>query len=87
MTTNGAQRLRKVDVERMMATYDDDPVSSLTTALQVVLGLPGEHWTALVRSAGFTCARRIRLQALEMSALDELLAELNEMRAVVDVRR
>lgn len=79
-------RLRKSDVERMMAAYDDDPVAALTTALQIALGRPGEHWTALVKAAGFTCARRIRLQARETAALDELLRELNEMRHVVDIR-
>jgi hypothetical protein len=80
------RRLRKADVERMMAAYDDDPVGALTTALQLTLGLPGEHWTALVKAAGFTCARRIRLQARETEALDELLRELNEMRVLVDLR-
>jgi|GEM_PF-1182081 len=79
-------RLRKADVERMMAAYDDDPVSALTTALQITLGRPGEHWTGLVKAAGFTCARRIRLQAGETAALDELLRELNEMRTLVDVK-
>ena len=73
-------RLRKADVERMLATYDDDPVAALTTALQITLDLPGEHWTTLVKAAGFTCARRIRLEAREPDALDELLRDLNELR-------
>lgn len=73
-------RLRKADVERMLAAYDDDPVAALTAALQLTLDLPGGHWTALVKAAGFTCARRIRLEAHETSALDELLRELNEQR-------
>ena len=74
--------LKKSDVERMMADYDRDPVTSLTTALRVTLDQPDLEWTALVKLAGFNCARRIRLQAHETAALDELLVELNEARTV-----
>jgi hypothetical protein len=74
--------LRKADVERLLATYDDDPVAALAAALRVTLDAPDLDWTALVKRAGFTCARRIRLQAAETAALDELLTELNELRAL-----
>jgi hypothetical protein len=74
--------LKKRDVERLMAGYDTDPVGALTAALQVTLERPDLEWTALVKLAGFGCARRIRLQAGETAALDELLVELNEARSV-----
>jgi hypothetical protein len=74
--------LGKRDVERLMADYDADPVAALTTALRATLEQPELEWTALVKLAGFDCARRIRLQAGETAALDELLVELNEQRVI-----
>jgi hypothetical protein len=74
--------LKKRDVEALLATYDTDPVGALTHALQITLDRPDLEWTALVKAAGFGCARRIRLQAAETSALDELLVELNEVRGI-----
>jgi hypothetical protein len=75
-------RLRKTDVEALLAGYDEDPVGALTTALRVTLERPDLEWTALVKLAGFSCARRIRLQGNDPEALDELAAELNELRVV-----
>lgn len=75
-------RLTKFDAERLLADYDHDPLAALTAALRVALDRPGDEWTALVKAAGFTCARRIRLQAADPAALDELAAELNELRAL-----
>lgn len=74
--------LKKRDVERLLATYDRDPVAALTGALRVALDRPDLDFTALVKVAGFTCARRIRLQAKDQEALDELCRELNELRGV-----
>ena len=56
--------------------------AALTAALRVVLDRPHDDWTQLVKAAGFTCARRILLQAGDTVALDELAAELNEMRSL-----
>jgi len=78
--------LRKRDVEQMMADYDHDAVAALTTALRTTLDQPELEWTALVKVAGFDCARRIRLQAGETAALDELLVELNEQRSITPGR-
>jgi hypothetical protein len=74
--------LTKRDVEQLLEGYDTDPVTALTAALRTALDEPDLEWTALVKAAGFSCARRIRLQAQETVALDELLAELNELRMV-----
>ena len=79
-------RLKKADVEQLMAGYDADPVAALTGALRVALDEPDLEWTALVKAAGFSCARRIRLQGNDPAALDELAAELNELRIVVSDR-
>jgi hypothetical protein len=75
-------RLKKADVEALLAGYDADPVAVLTTALQVSLDRPDLEWTALLKVAGFSCARRIRLQGNDPAALDELAGELNELRAL-----
>lgn len=74
--------LRKRDVEVLLDRYDTDPVAALTDALRVALDRPDLDFTALVKLAGFSCARRIRLQAQEPAALDELLTELNELRTL-----
>jgi len=74
--------LKKRDVEVLLDRYDTDPVAALTDALRVALDRPDLDFTALVKLAGFTCERRIRLQAQETAALDELLAELNELRTL-----
>jgi len=78
--------LRKSDVERMFALYDDDPVGALTVAMRIALDAPDLDWTALVKAANFTCAKRIRLQAGEAATLDELARELNETRTVTSDR-
>ena len=74
--------LRKRDVEVLLDRYDTDPVAALTDALRINLDRPDLDFTALVKLAGFSCARRIRLQAQEPAALDELLTELNELRTL-----
>lgn len=79
-------RLKKTDVESLLAGYDADPVGALTAALRVALDRPELEWTALVKLAGFSCARRIRLQGNDPAALDELAAELNELRVVTSDR-
>ncbi|MDO8361777.1 MAG: hypothetical protein Q7V88_02690 [Actinomycetota bacterium] len=79
-------RLKKRDVEVLLAHYDADPVGALTDALRVALDQPGGEWTALVKAANFSCARRIRLQGNDPHALDELAAELNELRTVASDR-
>ncbi|MEY4339395.1 MAG: hypothetical protein RLZ14_1245 [Actinomycetota bacterium] len=77
--------LRKRDVEEMMARYDHDPVGALSAALRVVLQQPHADWSELLSAAGFTDRRRRSLDALEPQALDELLAELNELRGLTTV--
>jgi hypothetical protein len=75
-------RLRKGDVERMMGGYDLDPIGALTVALRRVMDAPDASWEDLLRTAGFTCDRRIRLHTADPAALDELLRDLNELRTL-----
>lgn len=78
--------LRKRDVERMLDTYDDDPVGALTAALRVVLDAPGLDWNALVEAADLDATRRTHLLAGDPGALDGLARELNETRTLRDAR-
>ncbi len=75
-------RLTKRDVERLLAGYDADPAGALATALGVVLDRPGARFADLVDQAPFDDARRAALLAGDVAALDGLVAELNERRAL-----
>lgn len=75
-------RLRKGDVERMMGGYDLDPVGALTVALRRVLELPDAPWDVLLVAAGFSDHERARLHAGDPEALDALVRDLNELRAL-----
>ncbi|HAP78033.1 MAG TPA: hypothetical protein DCR14_18365 [Acidimicrobiaceae bacterium] len=75
-------RLNKFEAEQLMNRYDTEPVAALTEALRVVLDRPHDDWPALVNAAGFRCDRRILLHAADPSALDDLAAELNELRSL-----
>ena len=73
-------RLDKRDVERLLDSYDRDPVAALSVALEKVLDLAGAAWPQLVYAAGLDPARTERLLAAQPNALDELATELNEQR-------
>lgn len=67
----------------MVHRYDDAPVDALAAALCAVLDLPeGTPWDALLDAAPLTAERRDALRARGERALDELLAELNELRSL-----
>jgi hypothetical protein len=76
-------RLRKSEVEALLASYDAEPVRALTVALRVVLERPGWSWEQL--AAALPPERRAALLAAEPAALDSLAAELNELRHLPDV--
>lgn len=75
-------KLKKAHVEVLLRDYDRDPIGALTTALRVVLDKPDADWAALLSAAPLPEARCNRLQAGEQAALDELAAELNEVRTL-----
>ena len=75
-------RLGKRDVETLMGVYDDDPQAALSTALAHVLNLPGASWSELIAAARFDPHRHHALLEGDRAAMDELAAELNELRTL-----
>ena len=75
-------RLSKSQAEALLAAYDASPIDSLTSALRIALDAPAMEWAALLDLADFSAARQQRLLRGEAVALDELAAELNEVRDV-----
>ena len=75
-------RLRKVDVERLLASYDGDPVGALTEAMRTVLDRPGDGWASLLAASGLSPERVALLRTGNQGALDDLAAELNELRTL-----
>jgi len=76
--------LTKRNVEALFDGYDADPVAALTDALRIVLERADDTWPDLVRAAGFSETRAAALLLAEPVALDELAAELNELRTLPD---
>ena len=79
---DSVRTLRKAEAEALLTGYDTDPVGALTAAVRIALDLPEGEWTSLIRAAGFPRIRSSRLQAHDPEALDELAAELNELRGI-----
>jgi hypothetical protein len=75
-------RLTKRDTEVLMDAVDRDPLAVLTQMLGKVLDRPGEGWDALVAGGACPAERAARLLARDRDALDELAAELNELRGL-----
>jgi hypothetical protein len=80
--SNTIARLKKRDVECLLADYDADPVDALTNALRITLDQPDASWRALLAAAPITAARRQLLLDEEQHALDALVVELNELRGL-----
>ncbi len=80
--SNSIVRLKKRDVERLLADYDDDPVGALTTALRITLEQPDASWPALLAAAPINAGRRNLLLDDDQQELDALAAELNELRGL-----
>jgi hypothetical protein len=76
------RKLKKAEVESMLDSYDEDPVTALTTALSLTLEADQPSWAYLVQLAGVTELQRNALLAHETVALDELLKQLVENRSL-----
>ena len=74
--------LGKRHVERLLATYDDDPTGALAEALGHVLGRPDGTFDELVAAAPLADDRRAALLVRDVAAMDELARELNETRTL-----
>lgn len=75
-------RLRKRDVEILLATYDADPVAALTVALRRVLDRPGAAWPDLLAASGLPDDTVEALRTGRPAALDDLATTLNELRTL-----
>lgn len=84
--TGTPRRLRKRDVEALLARYDDDPVAALTDALRTLLDQPADTFDGMVgtlREAGNVSPDRARaLLDRHVDALDQLARDLNETRVL-----
>jgi hypothetical protein len=76
------RQLKKAEVESMLDSYDQDPVTALTTALSLTLEVDEATWDELAQLAGVTESQREALLAHETAALDELLKLLVEKRSL-----
>jgi hypothetical protein len=72
--------LTKHDVETLMATYDTQPESALSTALRKCLGMPNANWETLVEHAVTRPDELHRLLLRNADALDAMTKTLNETR-------
>ena len=81
--TTAIARLKKTQVERLLADYDADPVAALGAALRIVLDMPDAEWAALLASTPLDVTRRRLLIESDESSLDQLAAELNERRDLI----
>ncbi len=80
-------RLRKTQVEALLTNYDSAPIDTLTTALRIALDAPTLDWAALVVSADLPHDLSEGLRRGDPAALDQLAAELNELREVARVKK
>ncbi len=80
-------RLGKAQVEALLANYDAASMDALTHALRITLDAPTLEWAALVDLADFSGQRKQHLLRGDPATLDELAAELNEVREVAARRQ
>ena len=66
----------------MLDSYDQDPVTALTTALRLTLEVDAVTWDELTQLAGVTESQREALLTHETAALDEVLKLLVEKRSL-----
>lgn len=76
------RRLGKAQVEALLNGYDAAPIHALTAALRITLDSPTVEWAELVELVDMSDERREGLLSGEPVALDNLAAELNEVRYV-----
>lgn len=75
-----ARKLKKKDVEKLLLNYDKNPISSITEALQIVLGRTFCQWPDLITALPIDAVRLQLLLAKDSQHLDHLVQELNELR-------
>ena len=75
-----ARKLTKNDVEKLLLDYDKNPISSITDALQIVLGKTFCQWPDLIAALPIDAVRLRLLLTKDSQNLDYLVQELNELR-------
>lgn len=75
-------KLTKFEVERMLSTYDQDPLGTLSLAISLAKEVSVTSWTELVQTLGYDETRTKNLRNGQTDALDELLKSLVEDRSL-----
>lgn len=76
------RRLTKRQVERLLETYDSDPVASLTEALAPLVSGPSGSWEQILEALPVPPEMRQGLREREISVMDALVKHLVEYRAL-----
>ena len=76
------RKLKKIEVERMLDTYDQDPLGTLSLAISLTKEVSCASWTELVQTLGYDDTRTKNLRDGQTDALDELLKRLVENRSL-----
>ena len=66
----------------MHASFDVDPIGTLTVALRRALDAPHATWDELLELPGIGDERADLLRRGDVAALDRLFADLNELRTI-----
>lgn len=75
--------LTKSDAGRLLSEVNESPMAAVLHALRIVIGEPNASWeTAIAMYCNFD-ARQPSLLALDTTALDHLVGELNETRGAL----
>ena len=76
------RKLSKRDVEALLAEYDKDPVSSLLSALQLLLPERPSNWEEAISALSIDDAKKQELRSHSIDALDSLVKQLVETRSL-----
>ena len=76
------RRLKKFEIEELLATYDADPIASLTIAVGLIFNVDFDSWEQAVAALPFSNQRKQDLMMGTTQALDQLLKQLVEERTL-----
>jgi hypothetical protein len=74
--------LTKKEVESLLDSYDNDPTGSLRTAVSSLLGVECASWEIMTSLMPAKYASSGSLQRQETTAMDDLVKQLVEHRAL-----